>query len=45
MKTSMTALAALAALMLVSACETVEGFGRDLEKGGDNIEESARESK
>lgn len=38
-------LAALAALLLATACETVEGFGRDLEKGGENIEESAQESK
>jgi predicted small secreted protein len=38
-------LTALTALLLATACETMEGFGRDIEKGGDNIEESARESK
>ena len=29
----------------VSACETTEGFGRDVEKAGDNIEEAAQENK
>lgn len=45
MKLSSMTMAALAALLLATACETVEGFGRDVEKGGDNIEESAKESK
>lgn len=43
--TRLLTLAALSALLLATACETVEGFGRDMEKGGDNIEDSARESK
>ncbi|PZP86439.1 MAG: entericidin EcnA/B family protein [Azospirillum brasilense] len=41
----MLTLAALSALLLASACETIEGFGRDMEKGGENIEESAQEAK
>lgn len=44
MKPSKMHLAALMALLLVSACETIEGLGRDMEKGGENIEESAKES-
>lgn len=38
-------LAALSALLAATACETMEGFGRDMEKGGENIEESAQEAK
>lgn len=38
-------LAALSALLLATACETMEGFGRDVEKGGENIEESAQDAK
>jgi len=44
-KTKLLTLAALSALLLATACETMEGFGRDVEKGGDNIEESARDAK
>lgn len=40
-----TALTLLATLALLTACETTEGLGRDTEKLGNNIEESARESK
>lgn len=40
-----TALTVLAALALLTACETTEGFGRDTEKLGQKIEESAKESK
>lgn len=35
-------LALLAALTLLAACETMQGFGRDLQKGGNNIEDVAR---
>lgn len=45
MKLSKISMVALAALLLASACETVEGLGRDMEKGGENIEQSAQESK
>lgn len=45
MKLAKPCMAALAALLLLSACETVAGFGRDVEKGGESIEESARDSK
>lgn len=37
-----TAASMLAALALLSACETMEGLGRDTEKAGDNLEESAQ---
>lgn len=30
-----------AVLALLSACETMEGLGRDTEKAGDNLEQSA----
>lgn len=42
MKTTATLFAVLA---LLTACETIEGMGRDTEKLGDNIEESAQEAK
>lgn len=45
MKFSKISMVALAALLLASACETMEGLGRDMEKGGENIEQSAQESK
>lgn len=35
---------ALAALALLTACETTEGLGRDTEKLGQNIEESAQKN-
>lgn len=31
-----------AMLALLTACETMQGFGRDLQKGGSNIEDIAR---
>jgi predicted small secreted protein len=31
-------------LGLLAACETVEGFGRDVEAGGEVIQESAAEA-
>lgn len=36
--------AALTALMALAACETTEGFGRDVENLGDNIEEAAEDA-
>lgn len=41
MKTFFTALIALTALIGVSACNTIEGAGKDIEAGGDKIEKSA----
>lgn len=37
----MITLGVLTALLLTTACETMEGFGRDVEKTGDSIEDSA----
>ncbi len=34
-------LAALTAMALLSACNTVSGFGKDVSKAGDKLEESA----
>ena len=36
-------LLALLSALVLSACNTVEGFGRDLSKAGDQLEESAEE--
>lgn len=36
--------ALLSALLLLSACETMAGFGRDLKKGGSNLEDIAKAS-
>jgi len=38
------AAALLAALALLTACETTEGLGRDTEKLGNNIEDAAQKS-
>jgi len=34
--------AALAALLGLSACNTIEGLGKDISKAGDKIEEAAK---
>lgn len=39
-----TAATLFAALAMLSACETMEGLGRDTEKLGSNVEQSAKES-
>lgn len=31
-----------AVLALLTACETFQGFGRDLQKGGRNVEDAAQ---
>lgn len=36
-----TTIILLAALFLASACETMQGLGRDLTKAGSNIEDAA----
>lgn len=38
-------IAAFCALMGVTACNTMEGFGEDIEAGGDAIEDSASKNK
>jgi entericidin A len=35
----------LAAPLMAAACNTVEGFGKDVSKAGDQLEESADEAK
>jgi predicted small secreted protein len=37
--------ALIGASFLLAACNTMEGFGRDVEKGGQNIEKSADKNK
>lgn len=39
-----TILVALTALMTLSACETMEGLGRDVQQTGEVIEEESREA-
>ena len=38
-------LAIVASLFLVSACHTVEGFGKDMQQGGKELQKSANENK
>jgi predicted small secreted protein len=40
-----TIAAILSAAFLLTACNTMEGFGRDVEKTGDKIEQSAQRNK
>ncbi|MEO1137855.1 MAG: entericidin A/B family lipoprotein [Pseudomonadota bacterium] len=40
----MRILAAITALFALAACETTEGFGRDVSKLGDTITEEAEEA-
>jgi predicted small secreted protein len=37
--------AILAGSFLLTACNTMEGLGRDIEKGGNKIEQEAKEHK
>ena len=37
--------AALLAFLSLSACNTIEGMGKDIGKAGDKIEEAAKKSK
>jgi predicted small secreted protein len=41
----MITLAALLAVLGLSACNTIEGMGKDISKAGDAIENTARKSK
>ncbi|MAN65266.1 entericidin A/B family lipoprotein [Hyphomonas sp.] len=45
MKKLMAAALALSMLPLVSACNTVEGVGRDVQAGGEIVSETARDVK
>jgi predicted small secreted protein len=40
-----TTIGLLAALVLLTACNTVEGAGRDIESAGDTIEKTAKDAK
>lgn len=40
----LVAFAALIGATALSACNTVEGVGQDVEQAGDNLEETAREA-
>ena len=42
MKKIVTALLVVAALGAVSACNTMQGIGKDIERGGQAIEKAAR---
>lgn len=42
MKKIVSLLTILASLMALSACNTVQGVGRDIERGGQAIERAAR---
>jgi len=39
---SMRYFAALCAILLLPGCNTVQGFGKDIEKGGQAIEKAAK---
>jgi predicted small secreted protein len=38
-------IAACAALMVLAACNTVQGIGKDIKKGGEAIEKAAEKAK
>lgn len=42
MKKIVTALLVIASLAAVSACNTMQGIGKDIERGGQAIEKAAR---
>jgi predicted small secreted protein len=45
MTTMKTMLLALACAIALSACNTVEGLGKDIKKGGEAIEKAAEKAK
>ena len=45
MKTLLSMMVALAASLILSGCNTIEGIGKDISKAGDKIEETAKKSK
>lgn len=42
---SLIALLAAAFVALLSGCNTIEGAGKDIERGGDKIQDTARDVK
>lgn len=44
MKPRNTALILASSMLLLTACETMEGLGRDTEKLGNNVENSAKKN-
>ncbi len=45
MKKLLTTVAALACLLTVTACNTIEGVGKDVKKGGEAVEGAASKGK
>ena len=45
MTRSRLVIAALFAVLVLSACNTVRGFGQDVSKAGDQLEEAADEAR
>ena len=43
MKTSFKLAAILFSVITVSACNTVEGVGKDVERGGEKLQDTARD--
>lgn len=43
MKRKIALVLTLAACALVSACNTVQGIGKDVERGGEKVQETAKE--
>lgn len=44
-KSYLTVLFAVFALIGITACNTIEGAGKDIEAGGDKIENTAKDAK
>jgi predicted small secreted protein len=44
-KTLLSIVVTLVALLSLSACNTIEGIGKDISRAGDKIEETAKKSK
>jgi len=44
-KVLLSLMVTLVALLSLSACNTIEGIGKDISKAGDKIEETAKKSK
>lgn len=42
---TVTVLAALSAMILLAGCNTMEGVGKDIKKGGEAIEKAAEKAK
>ena len=43
MKRKVTLTLVLAACALVSACNTIEGMGKDVERGGEKVQQTAKD--